>query len=370
MRRGSTRQSFQPSPRTPVVEVDKVEVACRALFDAYDVDESGELDRAEFSKIEMRLAFEKGEMVREEPLFAKLTVADKDNSGQLSFEEFRDAQMRNFCAEMMTKDEILAKLESETRRCILERQRMGPRYHTGIRSELRRIFQLYDTSGDASLSPEEWIAAQKIVAMELSDDLDDAWINEAAFKAADTNGDGVLSEAEYLEACFSMFEVTPMNMAQLMKMLGNIVKALESKLGKKSTDTLSIMMQSKEKPDFQPPSKAWEGEKKSAEESTTYKEVGEIKLPTHLTTAAEVISLVRLTCGISTDTWLSIFFLGPNVENPDGALPVTLLRDANTQGTLDFLSKAKSTKRLYVKNVRPKPKRLVKQTLAYLEERE
>jgi len=130
------------------------------------------------------------------------------------------------------------------------------------------------------------------------------------------------------------------------------------------------MMQSKEKPDFQPPSKAWEGEKKSAEESTTYKQVGEIKLPTHLATAAEVISLVRLTCGISTDTWLSIFFLGPNVENPDGALPVTLLRDANTKGTLDFLSKPKSTKRLYVKNVRPKPKRLAKQTLAYLEERE
>jgi Ca2+-binding EF-hand superfamily protein len=345
-----------------------VDLAFRAIFDAYDIDESGELDRNEFLQIEMRLAFDRGELVKEAPLFAKLTLSDVDHSGQISFEEFRSSQMREFSAAMTTKEDIIKKLEHETRVCLLERQKMGPRYHTGIRAELRRIFQLYDTSGDASLSPQEWIAAQKIVAMELSDDLDDGWINEAAFKAADTNGDGVLSESEYLEASFSMFEVCKMNMAQLMKMLGNIVSSLETKLGKDSTHTLSIMMPAKEKPDFQPPSIAWQNEK-TDEDDDSYKQVGEIKLPTNLSTVAEVISLVRLSCGIKNDTWLSIFFLGPNPGDP-GTHQVTLLRDGNTQAALDYLSKDNAKKKLHVKNVRPKPSRLTLHSMAFLDDRD
>jgi Ca2+-binding EF-hand superfamily protein len=383
MRRNVKSQSFKPSPRkSPTSGANgEIEAACRALFDAYDVDESGELDREEYLKIEMRLMFEKGELVREAPLFAKYTLTDKDNSGQIDFEEFRDAQLRTFSELMMTTSEILTKLNDETRACILERQRMGPRFHTGIRERLRRIFQLYDTSGDACLSAEEWIAAQKIVALELSDDFDDSWINEAAFTAADLNKDGVLSEAEYLEACFKMFEVTAMNMTELMQMLENIVVALETKLGNDTTYPLSIWRQTKEKPDFMPPSRAWQNEPKiectdepSQEEkdgTSTYTQVGEIQLPTHLSTVAEVVSLVRLTCNIPENTWLSLYYMGPDPENPEGSYkPVTLLRDANTKAALDHLSKLSAAKRLYVKNVRARPKRLTQQSVAYLEDRE
>jgi len=368
---GSKSGTFKPPAReTPRTEVDDVSVACRALFDAYDVDESGELDRQEFIQIEMRLAFDKGQDVREAPLTAGFTLADRDNSGQLSFDEFRDQQMRNFSEAQLTKQEILKLLTDETRACILERQRMGPRYHTGIRAELRRIFQLYDTSGDASLSPQEWIAAQKIVAVELSDDVDDSWINEGAFSLADTNGDGKLSEAEYLEASFSMFEVTRMNMAQLMVMLKNITTALEKKLGTTSTQALKIWMQDKESPEFLPPSRAWQDEPTSSaagQTSNAWKEVGEIKFPTNLATAEEVISLTRLSCDIPKETWLSIYYLSPN---PEGSHLVTLLRDSNTKTALDYLAKQNAQTRLYVKNVRPKPKRLTKQSLAYLEDRE
>lgn len=361
---------FKPTPRSEKNETNDVELACRALFDAYDVDESGELDREEFLKIELRLAFSKGEIVKEEPLFAKLTLADRDNSGQLNFDEFRDSQMRNFSEQQLTKQEILTALNDLTRNCILERQRMGPRYHTGIRAELRRIFQLYDTSGDASLSPEEWIAAQKIVAQELSDEQDDSWINEAAFKLADTNGDGVLSEPEYLEASFSMFEVTRMNMAQLLQMLQNITAALEKKLGKESTEALKIYMQASEKPGFLPPSQAWKDEPKAAAagSNAAWKEVGEIKFPTNLSTADEVTALARIKCAISNDTWLSLYVLGPNPEG--GNNPVTLLRDANTKSLLDYLSKPNSINRLYIKNVRPRPKKLSKHGLAFLEDRD
>jgi len=373
MRRGKTTENFKPSPRkTPRAQdcVD-VEAGLKALFDAYDVDESGELDRDEFLRIELRLSFEKGELVKEASLMAKLTLSDRDNSGQLSFEEYKNSQMRSFCEQMLTKAEIIEKLASETRAVILERQRMGPRAHPGIRQQLRRIFQLYDTSGDASLSPEEWIAAQKIVAMELSDDLDDQWITEASFKAADTNGDGVLSEAEYLEASYSMFEVTRMNMAQLMTMLENIVSALEKSLGNASTVPLAIMLQRKEKPDFQPPSKAWQDESKGSEQKEgeePYKQVSEIKLPTTLSTVAEVISLVRLKCEIPDATWLSVYYMGPNGDGSGN--PVTMLRDANTKGALDYLSKKNAIPKLYVKNVRPKPKKLSQQSMAFLEERD
>lgn len=247
---------------------------------------------------------------------------------------------------------------------------MGPRYHAGIRAELRRIFQLYDTSGDAALSPEEWIAAQKIVALELSDDVDDAWIDEAAFKTADSNQDGKLSEAEYLEASFSMFEVTRLNMAQLMTMLKNITSALESKLANTSTQALTIYMQEKEKPDFLPPSRAWQDEPTgdvTSEPSDAWKNVGEIKFPTNLSTVDEVISLARLSCDISKETWLSVFYQAPN---PEGNPLVTMLRDSNTKTALDYLSKQNAVTRLYIKNVRASPKRLTRQTLAYLEDRD
>merc|ERR1719265_2256489 len=372
MRKASTRNSFAPSPRTGEgSNPNDVEAACRALFDAYDVDESGELDRQEFLRIELRLAFARGEAVREDPILAKLTLADRDNSGLLSFKEFFEAQMRNFQEDMVPREEMLKRLQDETRSCILERQKMGPKYHTGIRAQLRRIFQLYDTSGDASLSAEEWIAAQKIVAEELSDDMDDAWINEAAFKLADSNGDGVLSEAEYLEASFSMFEVTKMNMKSLEEMLENIVSALESKLTKESTEPLKIFMQ-KETAQFLPPSRAWEDEKKGSlddhDAAGHWKEVGTIQFPVNLKTAAEVIGLSRLSVNIPQDTWLSLYYLAGNPEG--GPNPPTLLRDANTQSALDYLSKANSPKRLYIKNVRKIPSKLTVQSMAFLEERE
>eukprot|EP00971_Amphidinium_carterae_P092669 1835261-Amphidinium_carterae.1 len=88
------------------------------------------------------------------------------------------------------------------------------------------------------LECEEWIAAQKIVAIEITDDLDEAWVDEAAFTSADQvgtatqrlfavngpasmtetpfddvsmclqNGDGKLQMGEFLEAWSMYFILT------------------------------------------------------------------------------------------------------------------------------------------------------------------
>merc|ERR1712232_1097774 len=82
-----------------------------------------------------------------------------------------------------------------------------------------------DVNGDATLSAEEWIAAQKLVALEISDEIDEAWIDEGAFSAADTNGDGVVSREEFLEASFKMFEAVKRRTEDLLATLDRVVGA-------------------------------------------------------------------------------------------------------------------------------------------------
>lgn len=70
-----------PSPRAQralaMDESDELDVALRHLFEAYDIDESGELSRDEFVKIEMRVSYETGEMYNMGS-GARMTMADKD----------------------------------------------------------------------------------------------------------------------------------------------------------------------------------------------------------------------------------------------------------------------------------------------------
>merc|ERR1711862_448245 len=91
-----------------------------------------------------------------------------------------------------------------------------------------------------------------------SDDLDEAWIDEAAFKSADNNGDGVLDEAEFLEASFSMFEGVKRSANTLLKVLERVVKVLEGRQnsGRTETELVKIFVQATPHPEFQTPAEA------------------------------------------------------------------------------------------------------------------
>lgn len=357
---------------------DEVEAALEALFRAYDLDESGELSRDEFVKIEMRLAFETGEVYKADSGAARLTLADKDSSGSLDYEEFRVRFLTTYTEQGMNRKEIVDHVNKLVKLALTERAKMGPRYHAGIRQVLRQIFNLFDVSGDGNLSPEEWIAAQKTVALEVSDDLDEGWIDEAAFAAADTNGDGVLDMEEFLESSFSMFEGVKKRTDQILATLQRVVKVLEQQQmqGRKETPPVQIYVQSDAKPDFQPPHAAWqeEGTEDDPEKNMkAWKLTGEVALPLNLQTADDVAALVRLLLKVPSDMWISIFYCGPPREG--GSRPIQLLRgeragEGNTSAMLQYLSKPNAATKLFVKNFRKRPSKLVRQPRAFLEERD
>mmetsp|Transcript_135924 Transcript_135924/g.378819 ORF Transcript_135924/g.378819 Transcript_135924/m.378819 type:complete len:545 (-) Transcript_135924:99-1733(-) len=354
--------------------VDDVETAIEELFKAYDLDESGELTRDEFLGIEMRLCFEKGEVFRGAAGAAKMTLADKDSSGTLDFDEFRNRFLTNFQEMDMSRAEIVSHLNEQTQLALLERAKMGPRYHAGIRQALRQIFSLFDVSGDDRLSPEEWIAAQKTVALEVSDDLDEGWVDEAAFGAADTNKDGMLDLSEFLESSFQMFEGVKKRTEVILSTLQRVVKVLEQQRlgGRKETSPVTIFVQTKETPVFLPPQQAWQDES-TVDEAEKWQACGEVALPLNLATADDVAALVRLFLKIPADTWLSIFYLA--APRDGGPRPVTLLRgerpgEGNVQAMLQYMTKTNAELRLYVKNARKRPQRLVRQPRAFLEERD
>jgi len=244
---------------------------------------------------------------------------------------------------------------------------------------LRQIFTLFDSSGDERLSPEEWISAQKTVALEVSEDLDEGWVDEAAFAAADVNGDGVLDLGEFLESSFSMFEGIKKRTEAILATLQRVVKVLEQQRlgGRKETAPITIYTQTQEKPTFLPPQQAWqdEGTEDQPDRSAdAWQACGEVALPLNLATVDDVASLVRLFLKIPADTWLSIFYLAAPREG-GGPRPVTLLRgerpgEGNVQAMLQYLTKANADLRLFVKNARKRPHKLVRQQRAFLEERE
>lgn len=357
---------------------DELENAIEQLFKAYDLDECGELSRNVFLSIEMRLSFESGEIFNGDAGAAQFTLADKDCSGTLSFDEFRTRFLTTFEEQGFSRQEIIKHVNEQARMTLAERAKMGPRFHASIRQVLRQIFNLFDYSGDGLLTPEEWIAAQKTVAAEVRDDFDDGWVNEAAFATADLNGDGVLDLKEFLESSFKMFESVKRSADKILATLQRVARALEKeRMGNQAwTAPVAIYVQNAELPEFQPPSRAWQDDPTAEQQEKNpdaWTNTIEVKLPLGLQTAEDVAGLIRLSLKLPPETWISCFFLGP--IGSSGQRPVTLLRgersgEGNTQQMLTYLTKPAADLRIFVKNQRKRPTKLVKQPRAFLEEKE
>lgn len=400
----SFRNSFLPAHAgVELDERDELEQAVGNLFRAYDLDESGELSRSEFMKIEMRMCFERGEVYKEEA--SAFSLMDKDHSGTLDFLEFRERQLSVYQMSGMSRAVILDHIYASTKAVLLERVRMGPRYHAGIRQVLRCIFNLYDISGDGILSPEEWIGAQKAVASEIMDDLDETWVEEDSFYTMDTNHDGRLELSEYLEASFAMFEGVTLRTEQLYATLQRVCSTLEMRRldHQGETQPLTILVQQGGGRQFQAPHNAWQDEPGEEEFDPTqfhWRTGCTVRLPLDLGTVEDIASVLRIKLQLPTDTWLSIFFVRRELPGyrtttneawelgreksmntvqqkflPNFGGHVHLLRgdrpgSGNVQSTLEWLAKPSAIHRLYVKNVRPKPHKLIRQPAAFFDERE
>eukprot|EP00928_Gymnodinium_smaydae_P081312 TRINITY_DN64860_c0_g1_i1.p1 TRINITY_DN64860_c0_g1~~TRINITY_DN64860_c0_g1_i1.p1 ORF type:complete len:563 (+),score=86.29 TRINITY_DN64860_c0_g1_i1:46-1734(+) len=356
---------------------DEVDNALKSLFAAYDLDDSGELTRCEYLRIETRIQFSSSDHFSENTVMANISKADRDCSGTIDFEEFRDRQMQNFCERDMTREEIVKFLAEHTKKCHLERVRMGVRYNAEVRHLLKQIFTLFDVSGDGQLSPDEWISAQKCIAIEVCDVMDEEWLDQADFGNADADGDGQLSEDEFLEQAFSMFEGVKKNGDEIVKTLQRITMALRNKLESPAehTQTLDVMVQTAEAPSFQPPRSAWQDEPTADDDTRNagaWKRQATICLPLTLNTLDDITGALRLVLQLPQETWLSVFFKGPRKVDSS---PITLLRGScarqgNIESALAYLAKPHACPRLYVKNVRKRPSKLVRQNKAFLDERE
>jgi len=229
------------------------------------------------------------------------------------------------------------------------------------------------------LSPEEWISAQKAVASEVSDDLDEGWVDEAAFVAADANGDGALDMEEFLEASCAMFEGVKKRADSILQTLLRVEKVLNQQrmAGRKETSPCTVYVQSSEKPEFQPPSMSWQDEpteEDGSKNANAWVPAGEVALPLNLQTAEDVAALLRLFLKMPSEMWISVFYLGP-AKDGKGPRPVTLLRgdqpgQGNTAAMLQYLSKPSAELKLFVKNTRKRPTKLIRQPRAFLEERD
>lgn len=362
----------------PAVSIDEIEAAVRELFHTYDLDDSGEVSRSEFLKIEMRLMLDAGEFIAPEVTSA-MTIADTSRTGALNLEEFRQRHFR-ICSEMAcSREEVLEITKGMTERVLSERAKMGARYHKGIRQLLRRMFSLFDRSGDGVLAPDEWIVAQKVVAMEIGDDIDEEWIGEASFKAADTNNDGVLDEQEFLEVSFSMFDGSTRRTDACMVILERIVASLEEQRdadGDSEQRPVEVYVQANRNPLFRPPHASWQDEPtledidRNADEWTMS---GEVIIPSAIQRIEDVAAIVRLLLSLPPNNWLAIFFIGARADGP--LRPISLMRgsrpgEGNVAKAVEYLSKPNAVNKIYVKNIRQSPSRLSLAPMCFFEERD
>ena len=131
----------------------------RACFDLFDVDGSGQIDSTELGDALRQL----GDAATPEELQALMGLVDKDNSGDISFDEF----------------------------CEL----MGPRLKDlGSRDALRHAFELIDTDGGGSVSQTE--VRGLLIMLNMTASMSDKKLSQL-FREAETDESGDLSFEEF-----------------------------------------------------------------------------------------------------------------------------------------------------------------------------
>merc|ERR1719353_994560 len=131
--------------------------ALKELFDAYDVDQCGYISKDIWFKIEMALAFDRGDEYDIAAQSASFNHFDIENTGQISFHEFRDRQLRAYTNDALSVEVMIKKTQQEVLNTYAERRRLGPRFAPEIRQLLLKLFRAYDTNGDGLIQIAEYL---------------------------------------------------------------------------------------------------------------------------------------------------------------------------------------------------------------------
>ena len=85
-------------------EEKHLEQEVKDLFDKIDIDHSNEIDRKEFRTFARKIAAKNGKKVSNETIDKFIKNLDKDKSGTISLEEFRDYAIK--VLRFLSKEEI------------------------------------------------------------------------------------------------------------------------------------------------------------------------------------------------------------------------------------------------------------------------
>merc|ERR1712070_1218153 len=137
---------------------DKEIAECKEAFDLFDADNGGTIDIEELGTAMTALGFtpKKAEIKK------MVDDLDKDGDGTIDFEEF----MMLMSGKMSDKD---------------------------AKADMQKAFKLFDADGAGKISFKQL----KAVATELGESMSDADL-QGMMDEADTDGDGVINEAEFL----------------------------------------------------------------------------------------------------------------------------------------------------------------------------
>merc|ERR1711959_206384 len=157
MARGRAAADKRASELKSLTEEQKQEL--REAFDLFDTDGSGAVDATELHTAMKALGFEP----KKEEISKMIKKMDKDGDATVDFEEF----------------------------CVMMAEKMNQK---DGKEEMLKGFKLFDDDGTGKISFKNF----QRVAKELGESLSDQELKEIIAEA-DTDGDGEISEAEFLE---------------------------------------------------------------------------------------------------------------------------------------------------------------------------
>uniref|UniRef100_A0A7S1JRF9 EF-hand domain-containing protein n=1 Tax=Vitrella brassicaformis TaxID=1169539 RepID=A0A7S1JRF9_9ALVE len=181
--------------KSKVWSIAEVKAMIEGLFQAYDKDGSGYLDKSEFKELmhslQKKLAFPEDEVLR------FLAEADMDQNGKVDYKEFIPLAMQ-------IVEAMYAKGETEREMQVAEKEAEEFLVHGMTKEELTEtimtMFKEFDKDGKGFVSRSEFI--DTMCSMELG--LNRRELNALLFQVVDQDNDGTINYNEFVPFAYDM----------------------------------------------------------------------------------------------------------------------------------------------------------------------